>query len=146
LFVGQSNRGWNSVGTRSYGLQRLIWTGKVPFEIKTMEARPDGFLLTFTKPLDGKSAEAITAYQMSSHTYPYHSTYGGPEIETQQLTIRKATVAADGLSVQLFVDGLREGYVHEMQLKAVKSADGEPLLHKTAFYTLNRIPQIESQR
>ncbi len=140
LFVGQSNRGWNSVGTRSYGLQRLIWTGKMPFEIKTMEARPDGFLLTFTRPVDRKSVEAIAAYEMSSYTYPYHSTYGGPEIETQQLIIRKATVVANAMSVHLSVDGLREGYVHELHVKGVRSAVGETLLHDSAYYTLNRIP------
>ena len=140
LFVGQSNRGWNSVGTRSYGLQRLVWTGKMPFEIKTMEARPDGFLLTFTKSVDRKCAEAITAYKMSSYTYPYHSTYGGAEIETQQLTIRKATVAADARSVYLSIDGLREGYVHELHVKGMQAADSETLLHEAAYYTLNRIP------
>ena len=140
LFVGQSNRGWNSVGTRSYGLQRLIWTGQTPFEIKTMEARSDGFLLTFTRPLDRESAEAITAYQMRSYTYPYHSNYGGAEIETQQPAIRTASVSPDGLSIRLIVDGLREGYVHELHINGARSATGETLLHDSAYYTLNRLP------
>jgi hypothetical protein len=121
-------------------LQRLIWTGKVLFEIKTMEARPDGFLLTFTKPVDRERAEKITTYQMSSYTYPYHSTYGGAELETKRLTIRKATLSVDSMSVRLNVDGLREGYVHELHVNGMLSAGGEILLHAPAFYTLNRIP------
>ncbi|HUG66663.1 MAG TPA: hypothetical protein VMM76_02860 [Pirellulaceae bacterium] len=45
VFVGLSNRGWSSLGTAAYGLQRLVWTGETPFEIKEMRARPDGFEL-----------------------------------------------------------------------------------------------------
>lgn len=140
LFLGQSNRGWNSFGTRSYGIQRLVWTGKMPFEIKKMEARRDGFFLTFTKPLNRESAAAIESYRMSSYTYLYSSAYGGPEIENQQLTVRKATVAADGMSVHLSVDGLREGYVHELSAAGVVCADGGRLLHEKGYYTLNKIP------
>ena len=33
LLVGQSNRGWNSLGNRSFGLQKIHWTSEVPFEI-----------------------------------------------------------------------------------------------------------------
>src|SRR5690606_32244389 len=32
LFVGGTNRGWGSRGTKPYSLERLVWTGKVPFE------------------------------------------------------------------------------------------------------------------
>jgi glucose/arabinose dehydrogenase len=140
LFVGQSNRGWNSLGTRSYGLQRLVWTGKTPFEIKTMEARSDGFLLTFTQSVDREKAGPATAYRMTSYTYPYHSNYGGAELETKSLAVNKVTVAADGLSVQLQIEGLREGYIHELRISDMLSATGEPLRHGRAYYTLNRLP------
>src|SRR5690606_8484052 len=36
LLCGETNRGWNSAGTRSFGLERIRWTGHVPFEIRTM--------------------------------------------------------------------------------------------------------------
>src|SRR5690606_26048918 len=49
MFVGMTSRGWASTGKADYGLQRLKWTGKMPFEIKTMKAQPDGFVLEFTK-------------------------------------------------------------------------------------------------
>ena len=42
VFVGLTNRGWSSLGTSAYGLQRLVWTGEVPFEIQEMRAAPDG--------------------------------------------------------------------------------------------------------
>ncbi len=141
MFAGLTNRGWNSLGTRSYGLQRLVWTGKVPFEVLTMSARASGFSLEFTKPVDAKAAGEISAYRMSSYTYLYHQTYGSPEIETRELKITSATVAPDRKSVVLEVEGLREGYVHELHLPGVRSAGGEKLLHPAGYYTLNRIPR-----
>lgn len=141
MLVGMTNRGWNSLGTRSYGLQRLVWSGKTPFEIKTFEARPDGFELSFTKNVDTDSASAPSSYRLSSYTYYYHQTYGSPEIDTKQLRVRSATVAPDGLRVRLGIDGLREGYVHELHAVGVRSADGDELLHPRGYYTLNAIPR-----
>ena len=31
MFVGQTNRGWGSTGQKPGGIQRLVWTGKMPF-------------------------------------------------------------------------------------------------------------------
>ena len=56
LFVGGTNRGWGSRGTKPFALERLVWTGKVPFEIHEIHARPDGFELTFTEPVDAEAA------------------------------------------------------------------------------------------
>jgi hypothetical protein len=139
MFVGLTNRGWSSLGTASYGLQRLVWTGKVPFEIKEMKSRPDGFELIFTKPVHPKSAASATSYSMNSYTYLFQSTYGSDEIQKQDLQISAATVSDDGLSVRLRINGLRPLFVHELRAVGVRSADGEPLLHPDAYYTLNRI-------
>src|SRR4051812_42195451 len=52
LFVGETSRGWGSVGRKPFGLQRLVWTGETPMEILKMNITKTGFDLTFTKPLD----------------------------------------------------------------------------------------------
>ncbi len=140
VFVGLTNRGWSSLGTASYGLQRLIWTGKTPFEIKEMRAQPNGFELVFTKPVDAQTAENLQSYAMNSYTYLYHSTYGSDEIQQRDLDVRSATVSDDGRRVRLHIDGLRELFVHELVAAGIRSVDGEPLLHPHAYYTLNRIP------
>ena len=140
MFVGQSNRGWNSLGDRAYGLQRLVWTGKTPFEIKEMRAKPDGFELSFTQPVDRKAALNPRSYKMSGYTYQFHQSYGSEEIDAKPCKVRSATLSQDGMSVRLQVDGLRAGYVHELLAEGVKSAQGAPLLHSLACYTLNRIP------
>lgn len=141
MFVGQTNRGWNSTGDRSYGLQRLIWTGRTPFEIKTVNATPTGFKLTFTQPVDPKSATDPASYTMTSYTYDYHATYGSEELDTQQLNIQSATLSPDHLSVNLTINGLRETFVHELHLPGLRNTTANPLLHPVAYYTLNQIPK-----
>ncbi len=140
LFVGLTNRGWSSLGPASYGLQRLIWTGKLPFEIREMRAQPNGFELEFTKPVELHSAANMHSYRFSSHTYLYQAAYGSDEIMQRNLQVTSAIVSADRLKVQLVVDGLRELFVHELVANGVRSAEGEPLVHPNAYYTLNRIP------
>lgn len=140
LAVGETNRGWGSRGSKPWGLERCVWTGKVPFEVLTMSARPDGFRLTFTQPVDSTSAGDIASYSMSSYTYELHERYGSDEMETKTLRITKATVSADRLSVDLAVEGLRAAYVHELHADGVRDASGTPLLHTEAYYTLNAIP------
>jgi hypothetical protein len=140
MIVGESNRGWNSLGSRSFGLERLRWTGKVPFELQRMEATPDGFRLTFTEPLAEEAVVTPARFTLSSYTYLYRQNYGSPETDPQPVTIEAVAVAADRRSVTLRCGGLRPGYVHELVLGALRSAGGQPLRHARAYYTLNRIP------
>ncbi len=141
MVVGESNRGWNSLGTRSYGLERLTWTGKLPFEVQKMEALPHGFRLTFTKAVDASSASKAESYAMSSFTYIYQSRYGGDEVETEDVPIEGIEISDDRLSVVLTCGNLREGYVHELHMPGVLSGEGDSVLHPEAFYTLNRVPR-----
>ncbi|MBI5773687.1 MAG: hypothetical protein HZA89_08090 [Verrucomicrobia bacterium] len=141
LMVGMTSRGWTSLGTKSYGLQRVKWNGTTPFAIHEMRARPDGFELTFTQPVDAKAAGNPESYSMSSYTYLYSSAYGSDEIETKPVKIVSATMAKDGRSVRLKAEGLRELFVHELHADGVRSASGAKLDHALACYTLNRIPK-----
>jgi glucose/arabinose dehydrogenase len=141
LFVGGTNRGWGSRGPKPWAIERLVWTGKVPFEIHEMRAKPDGFELTFTKLVDPESASAIASYAMKTFTYIYRADYGSPEVDATTPKITKVTVGKDGNSVRLYVEGLQEGHVHDLLAKGLRSAGGEPLLHPQAYYTLNYVPK-----
>jgi glucose/arabinose dehydrogenase len=140
LIVGGTNRGWGSRGNKPFAIERLAWTGKVPFEVHEMRAKPDGFELTFTQPVDPKTAGDVKSYEMKTYTYIYQASYGSPEVDHTTPTITKAAVGKDGKSVRLYVNGLQEGHVHELHAAGVRSAAGLPLLHKEAYYTLNYIP------
>ncbi len=143
MFVGMTSRGWTSTGTDEFGLQRLVWTGKTPFEIKTMKAKDDGFELEFTKPINKAQAEDISNYKMVTFNYKYHKTYGSPIIDQQNAMIHKAEVSDDGFTVKLTIHGMRLGYIHQLELPSLTATTGEKLLHKKAYYTLNEVPDGE---
>jgi hypothetical protein len=105
-----------------------------------MRARPDGFELVLTLPVDAQSAANVQSYSLRSYTYLYHSTYGSDEIQNRDLTITAAEVSDDRRRVRLRVDGLREAFVHELLAAGLRSEAGEPLLHADAYYTLNQLP------
>lgn len=141
LFVGETNRGWGSAGDANEGLQRLIYTGRVPFEMHEVQARPDGFEITFTRPIDPESARDLASYRAGSYIYKYHPVYGSPPVDMRDHDIRGVRVADDGMSVRIVLDTLARHYVHRLTLLGIRSADdGQPLLHRDVYYTLNNIP------
>jgi hypothetical protein len=140
LIVGGTNRGWPVRGPRAFALQRLDWTGRTPFEIKQINAMKDGFLVTFTKPVDRAIAANPATYSMTTYTHIYQQGYGSPEVDHTTPRVVKSEVSHDGLQATLTIDGLVQGHVHEFDLRRMRSAEGNKLVHVNAYYTLNEIP------
>ncbi|MFO0852508.1 MAG: hypothetical protein U0871_28705 [Gemmataceae bacterium] len=138
LYVGETARGWGGVGGKPYGLQRIAFTGATPFEVHSVKLTKTGFDLHFTKPLDPK-ALPTEPVAVKSWTYVYHITYGCPETDPRAEAVSKPTLSADRKTLAVTVGGRQKGRVYELQLAGVKSADGDPLLHPEAFYTLNEL-------
>lgn len=142
LFVGETRRGWGSAGDADQGLERLTWTNEIPFEMQTVRAMPDGFEIQFTKPVDHSSAEDIASYSVESFIYKYHPVYGSPPVNSANCTVKGVKVSPDGMTARLIVDNLRTAYIHTLTLDGIRDkANKHPLLHATAYYTLNNIPQ-----
>jgi len=139
MVVGQSNRGWNSAGNRPFGLQRIVWTGKTPLDVSKMELQKDGFLFTFTAPLDPASLSGTQGFTGLSYTYTYQSKYGSPEMDSKDLKIDGVEISADRTQLHLKISNLRAGYVHELHLPDLKDATGQNLWHREAYYTLNQL-------
>ncbi len=146
LIIGQSNRGWNSLGNRSYGMQKLSWTGVRPFEMQKINALPDGFRITFTKPISEKISIGKDRIRIRSFTYHYHPNYGSEEIEVAQLKISNHSLSTDHRVLDLRVEGLREGFVHEIECIDFISRDGVTLKNSLAAYTLNKIPEVDRKK
>ena len=140
MFVGMTSRGWGSTGKADFGLQRLVWNGLTPFEINEIHAKPDGFELNFTQPVDVKSVKNASSYALRSYIYEYHHQYGSPIIDVKDLKIKGISVSADKKTVRISLDGIRQYFIHEFVLKGILNEEGEPLLHETAYFTLNQIP------
>ena len=116
-----------------------MWTGKTPFEMLDMKLQTDGFELTFTEPVDAKTAADPASYDLSTFTYIYQASYGSPEVDKTEPTIKKITVSEDGLKVKLKIEGLVVGSIHELHMTGLRKA-GEakpmPLLHPVVYYTV----------
>lgn len=144
MYIGETNRGWGSAGDANQGLQRLVWNGKTPFEMRAVRAMPDGFEVEFTLPVDKKSAENLASYNVRSFTYKYHPVYGSPTVNEAKCAVKGVKVSEDGLKARIVVENLRETYLHEIKLEGLRSAGLYwSLVHPAAYYTLNNIPTGE---
>ncbi|NNV55206.1 hypothetical protein GD597_07030 [Panacibacter sp. KCS-6] len=142
LYVGETNRGWGSAGDANQGLQRLFWNNQVPFEMRTVKAMPDGFEISFTKPVDKKYAEDLSSYTIESFIYKYQSVYGSPMVNTEKCPIKGVKVSADGLTARIIVGNLRKNYIHHITLEGIRDMENKySLVHPSCYYTLNNIPE-----
>jgi hypothetical protein len=141
LFNFGTDRGWGARGGKPWALQRLVWTGKVPFEVHELRAKPDGFEVTFTQAVDSASVEKIESYTIETYIVKYQGAYGSPEVDQTKPKITGVKVAPDKKSARLTVEGLVEGHIHELHFPGVMNEKGEKLLHDAAYYTLMRIPK-----
>jgi hypothetical protein len=140
LFIGGSSRGWGG-GAKAHGLQRLMWTGKLPFECKEMRITPTGFKLVFTEKVDVATASAVASYACKAWHYTYDSKYGDDPHDVHDLAVTKAVVDDSGMGVLLTIEGLKEGEVVALQMDGVANTSQIGLLHKVGYYTLNRLPR-----
>ncbi len=151
LYVGGcKNRAWAALGPYESSLDRVSWTGKTPFEVKAVQAKPDGFELTFTQPVDKGLASDPEAYDVAQYNYDYHQAYGskeydhdGKEDSATAIDVTKAEVSGDGLKVRLRLKGWKPRYVTMIRPYDVENAEGDTLWNDTFYYTLNAIPSAE---
>ncbi|MEO5603287.1 MAG: c-type cytochrome [Cyclobacteriaceae bacterium] len=142
LFVGETRRGWGSSGEANEGLERLIWTNEIPFEMKAVRAMPDGFEIEFTKAVDKETAMDLASYSVESFIYKYHPVYGSPPVNNLKCSVSGVQVSEDGMKARIVVNNLRAAYIHNITVPGVLEKEkGSPLLHPTAYYTLNHIPE-----
>lgn len=136
-----TNRQWPVRGTEPFAIQRLDWTGETPFEVLEINIKPKGFLLTFTKPVDPAAAGIPGNYVLETYTHNFSAGYGSPEVDHTTPRVTSASVASDNLSVELTVEGIQEGHIHDFDLGKIRGQDQAPLLHTKAYYTVNEIPE-----
>ena len=136
-----TNSQWPVSGAEPFALQRIDWNGTVPFEIKEINIKKDGFLLTFTKPVDQQIAAQAETYNITTYTHIYHGAYGSPEVDKTTAQVIKAVPSADGLSVYVYVEKIIEDHIHAFDLSKMLSPDAHHLVHNKSYYTVNEIPK-----
>ncbi|MEM8969330.1 MAG: hypothetical protein AAGE93_23130, partial [Bacteroidota bacterium] len=136
LWVGKSAYVW--VGDQ--GIQRVRYNGGMPMDVFQMNVTPQGFKLTFTRPVDRNMAEKPDNYQFSRYYYAYHQEYGSPRMDEQPVAVKQVQVSEDGKEVLLTLAEMIPGYVYDLQIGQLASTEGIELKNKRLFYTLNELP------
>lgn len=135
LWVGQNSHGW--LGDE--GIQRIVFTGKQPADILSMNLTEKGFDLVFTQPMDKSTAMDIKNYAFRHYFYEYHSKYGSDQFDVQDIPVTDIQISDDLKMVSLTLSSLKPGYVYELNLGDIKTANGEELNNKVICYTLNKL-------
>lgn len=139
LWVGETGRGWRSVGDKIFGLQRIVWDGKtVPMEMRTVSLTKTGFRIEFTKPVDRTAAGQPGNYKIQHWGYLYQAEYGSPKVGLTELQPTSVKVSSDGLSAELDLPLVKE-QVYQLTLRNIAGKDGTPIVNTTGYYTLNRL-------
>ena len=141
LWVGQTERGWGSQGPKSFGLQRIDWNGKTPFDILSVEATAQGFTITLTKPMAAASKLTTKGIYVREYGYRYWGTYGSDEFDSRPVPVTSLAISPDRLRIEFTTGPRTTGKCFQIRLKTpLKSEAGEDLVTPEAFYSLLRIP------
>jgi hypothetical protein len=141
LYIGGLGAGgnWNWKNTTT-GLQRLRPNGKVTFEMKSVRARGDGFIVEFTRPVPYQVAATPANYGLQQFRYTPEATYGGPKYNQETLGAERADVSIDRKKVFLKIPGLTTDRVLALRLKNFVSDANLAPWATEAWYTINRLP------
>ncbi|MEV4657080.1 ricin-type beta-trefoil lectin domain protein [Micromonospora sp. NPDC049301] len=146
IYVGGLGAGgnWGQTGKLSYGLQKLTPNSTSTFEMLAMRATTAGFEVEYTQPVSAETAANLaTHYKIKQWRYQPTSSYGGPKIDEETLSVSSATLSADGKKVTLAVNGRKAGHVvHLRSPRPFTSTSGQSLWSTEAWYTLNAIPGV----
>jgi putative heme-binding domain-containing protein len=137
LWIGSVGRGW----TTGDPMIEVISCDESnpPFEMHRIELKPDGFDVHFTLPLAAAEvpADQITVRQFH---YLYWAEYGSDRQDNIKLPVKRVTISSDRRTLSIRVPVARNN-VYEIDLGALRSADGTELQNNFAFYTLNELVQ-----
>ncbi len=144
LYVGGVGMtgGWSHKG-RQFGLQKLVFNQKVPFEMLSIRATADGFDIEFTKPLSHETKMTDIPLSLSQWYYQPTAAYGGPKLDKHMVSIKHMKLSEDGRTLSVATENRKLGYVIYFSFDPTfESADGERLWSGESWYTLNAVPEI----
>jgi len=133
--------GW-SWKEKQYGLQRMKYNGKLTFEMLAVRAKPAGFEIEFTEPINEASEIKPDDILVQQWCYLPTANYGGPKMDLENLKITRINISQDRTRVYLEIPDLKKEHVVYFRLPVnLQSASGQSLWSSEAWYTLNNIPE-----
>lgn len=144
LYLAQTVRGWMATEGNE-GLQRVVWSGETPVEIRTLRLTERGFAVRFTTPMTAAAGEA-KHYQVRRFQYNHHPLDGSLRVNQVDVPVTAVRLRPDGTGVDLELLELQPGFIYELVVaRDVQSRSGESLLNLTAYYTANRLLSGETR-
>ncbi len=134
LYIGQTVRGW---GKPAEGLQRLTYSGGIPFDVKNVTITPDGFRLEFTAAPD--SDPAAKDISVDSATYQPKWTYGSGADNEESHKVTKVTKSGDH-TYDISLENFKAGKNYRIKLPKYMDASGTILHNREFHYTAHNIP------
>ena len=135
LWIGQNAHGWLG----DLGIQRIVFTGKQPVDIYSMNLTEKGFDLTFTEPMEEFAATNPENFKFRHYYYKYQSKYGSDQFDIQNVPVTEIKISHDRKKVSLTLAALKTGYVYELSLGDIKTERGASLTNNLICYTLNKL-------
>lgn len=132
LWVGETGRGWRTRGNKPYGLEKVTWTGLVPFEVQDLKMNKNGFEVKFTKEIDSTTMEN---FKLQHWWYKHRRAYGSPKHKVTPLQPKNVSLSSDKKTLTVVCD-LIEKKVYAFDFSNLKSFNGKSLVNPKAFYTL----------
>jgi hypothetical protein len=132
--------GWSG-GRNTGAITKLKPNGNFPNGIRELKATSDGFEIEFIHKIDKKSAADPKNYIISGYTRVWQGSYATPDSGRYKVNVRSIDLSADGKTVRLHVDRLKEGYVYEVTCGRIGTDTAIDLFPATGHYTLHRIPK-----
>ena len=125
------------------GVVRLRYGGMVPMAIHRACLRRDGrgFTLHFTKPISPDAQVSPRTIRARRWYFPYGIRYGSPRHEEVDVPVESAAVSPDRTSIDLTlpVKTYKNCMIYYFHVGKLESADGQPVAHPEAWYTIQRV-------
>ncbi len=141
LYVGEVGMvgGW-SWKERQFGLEKLTYNGKSTFEMLAIRAKPNGFEIEFTEPLEDREW-STDDFSIQQWWYLPTSSYGGPKKDLEHLYPTQISISEDRMKVYLELPSLKkEHVVYFLLSENITNNQGQSMWSGEAWYTLNQIP------
>jgi len=133
--------GWGTRQRNMGGFYRVRYTGKPVYMPEELHVTKQGVYITFTKPLDLRSAEDETNYSCSRWNYKWAAHYGSDHYKRngekghEKVKIQSAKLQEDKRTVFLQINDMAE--VMQMQTGFnIKASDGTTI-KSDIFHTVN---------
>ncbi|QRR04013.1 c-type cytochrome [Dyadobacter sandarakinus] len=149
LYVGGFNL-WGSTSTGISALLRLRYTGKTSLLPGHFRAGKQGIVLGFDTPLDRKTAEDVSHYQIKRWNYKRTEEYGSGHFKTdgskgeETLPVAGAYLSADNRKVLLLIPDMQE--VEQMELNYTLRTTSGLATAEGFWFTVNDAGDMDLSR